>query len=145
MIHAETIDGTIEIQCGKASGTDLICEAAALVTLVVRAVSSHEDNKDIVDEETAKTAFRYIVTGAGGQIEERTGINVFAPLDDEDEEEDADNDSDDDDTDDERVVVKALPADSDTAKKILELLGIDPDEVKPKDDETEDDIPKFLF
>lgn len=140
MIHAETVDGRIRVKCGKASGTDLICEAAALVTSVVRAVSSHEDNKDIVDEETAKTAFRYIVTGAGGQIEERTGINVFAPLDD------TDGDTEEDDSDDDHVVVKALPADSDTAKKILELLGIDPEEVKSgDDDETEDDIPKFLF
>lgn len=140
MIHAETVDGRIRVKCGKASGTDLICEAAALVTSVVRAVSSHEDNKDIVDEETAKTAFRYIVAGAGGQIEERTGINVFAPLDD------TDGDTEEDDSDDDHVVVKALPADSDTAKKILELLGIDPEEVKSgDDDETEDDIPKFLF
>ena len=52
----------------------------------------------------------------------------------------------DDETDAECIGVKTLPADSDTAKKILELLGIDPDEVKPKDDdETEDDLPKFLF
>lgn len=53
------------------------------------------------------------------------------------EKEDADKDSDDDG----HVIVKALPADSDTAKKILELLGIEPD----KDDDTEDDIPDFLF
>lgn len=142
MLYAETVDGRIKVKCGQASGMDLICEAAALVTSVVRAVSSHEDNKDIVDEEIAKTAFKYIVTGAGGQIEERTGIDVFVSHSNE---KDVDEDDDDDDPDDERVVVKALPADSDTAKKILELLGIDPDEMKHKDDETEDDIPKFLF
>lgn len=140
MLYAETVDGRIKVKCGQASGMDLICEAAALVTSVVRAVSSHEDNKDIVDEEIARTAFKYIVTGAGGQIEERTGIDVFVSHSNE-----KDLDEDNDDPDDERVVVKALPADSDTAKKILELLGIDPDEVKPKDDETEDDIPKFMF
>lgn len=43
MIHAETIDGTIKIQCGKASGTDLICEAAALVTSVVRTLCADEN------------------------------------------------------------------------------------------------------
>lgn len=139
MLHAETIDGKIRVKCGQASGIDLICEVAALVTSVVRAVSSNEDNKDIVDEETAKTAFKYIVTGAGGQIEEKTGINVFASLNDKDD------DTEEDTADDESVVVKALPTDSDTAKKILELLGIDPDEAKPKDDETEDDVPDFLF
>ena len=136
MLYAETVDGRVRVKCGQASGMDLICEAVALVTSVVRAVSSHEDNKDIVDEEIAKTAFKYIVTGAGGQIEERTGIDVFVSHSNEK----------DVDEDDKSVVGKALPADSDTAKKILELLGIDPDEVKPKDDdETEDDIPDFLF
>ena len=141
MLYAETVDGRVRVKCGQASGMDLICEAVALVTSVVRAVSSHEDNKDIVDEETAKTAFKYIVTGAGGQIEEKTGIDVFVSHSNE-----MDVDEDDDDDEDKSVVVKALPADSDTAKKILELLGIDPEEVKPKDDdETEDDIPKFLF
>ena len=140
MLYAETVDGRIKVKCGQASGMDLICEAAALVASVVRAVSSHEDNKDIVDEEIAKTAFKYIVTGAGGQIEERTGIDVFVSHSNE-----KDVDEDDDDDEDKSVVVKALPADSDTAKKILELLGIDPDDMKHKDDETEDDIPKFLF
>ena len=140
MIHAETIDGTIKIQCGKASGTDLICEAAALVTSVVRTLCADENKPDVYDEELARTAFRCIVTGAGGVIEERTGIDVFAPLSN-----DADTDDEDDDEE-ETIIAKAIPADSDTAKKMLELLGIDPDEVKPKDDdETEDDIPKFLF
>ena len=140
MLYAETVDGRIKVKCGQASGMELICEAAALVTSVVRAVSSHEDNKDIVDEEIAKTDFKYIVTGAGGQIEESTGIDVFVSHSNE-----KDVDEDDDDDEDKSVVVKALPADSDTAKKILELLGIDPDDMKHKDDETEDDIPKFLF
>ena len=140
MMSAETIDGRISVKCGKASGMDLICEAAAFVTSVVRAVSSHEDNKDVVDEETAKTAFRYIFTGAGGEIEERTGIDVFAPLSN-----DADNDEEEDDYDG-KIIAKAIPIDSETGRKLMELLGIDPDEVKPKDDdETEDDIPKFLF
>ena len=140
MIHAETVNGTIKVQCGKASGTDLICEAAALVTSVVKTLCADEDNPDVYDEELARTAFRCIVTGAGGEIEERTGIDVFAPLSN-----DADTDDEDDDEE-ETIIAKAIPADSDTAKKLLELLGIDPDEVKPKDDdETEDDIPNFLF
>ena len=140
MIHAETIDGTIKIQCGKASGTDLICEAAALVTSVVRTLCADENKPDVYDEELARTAFRCIVTGAGGEIEERTGIDVFAPLSN-----DADTDDEDDDEE-ETIIAKAIPMDSGTGRKLMELLGIDPDEVKPKDDdETEDDIPKFLF
>lgn len=143
MISAETVDGRIRVKCGKASGMDLICEAAALVTSVVRAVSSHEDNMDVVDEETAKTAFRYIFTGACAQIEEKTGIDVSTPFHNSD---DDDTDDEEDDDSEETVVVKAIPKDSDTGRKLMELLGIDPDEAKPKDDdETEDDIPDFLF
>ena len=150
MIHAETINGTIKVQCGKASGTDLICEAAALVDLiceaaalvtsVVKSLCADDNKPDVYDEELARTAFRCIVTGAGGEIEERTGIDVFVSHSNE-----KDVDEDDDDDEDKSVVVKALPADSDTAKKILELLGIDPNEAKSGDDETEDDIPDFLF
>ena len=139
MIHAETVDGKIKIQCGKASGTDLICEAAALVTSVVRTLCADENKPDVYDEELARTAFRCIVTGAGGEIEERTGIDVFAPLSN-----DADNDEDEDDSDG-KIIAKAIPIDSDTGRKLMELLGIDPDEAKPGDDETKDDIPKFLF
>lgn len=141
MISAETVDGRIRVKCGKASGMDLICEAAALVTSVVRAVSSHDDNKDVVDEETAKTAFRYIFTGACAQIEEKTGIDVSVPLpksdDDTDDEEEDDSDG--------KIIAKAIPIDSDTGRKLMELLGIDPNEAKSGDDETEDDIPDFLF
>lgn len=141
MIHAETVDGKIKIQCGKASGTDLIFEAAALVTSVVRTLCADEDNPDVYDEELARTAFRCIVTGAGGEIEERTGIDVFAPLSN-----DADNDDEDEDDSDGKIIAKAIPMDSETGRKLMELLGIDSDEVKSgDDDETEDDIPKFLF
>lgn len=142
MLYAETVDGRVRVKCGQASGMDLICEAVALVTSVVRAVSSNEDNRDVVDEETAKTAFRYIFTGACAQIEEKTGINVSVPLPKSD---DDDTDDEDEDDSEETIIAKAIPADSDTAKKILELLGIDPDEAKSGDDETEDDLPKFLF
>lgn len=138
MISAETVNGTIKVQCGKASGTDLICEAAALVTSVVKSLCADENNPDVYDEELARTAFRCIVTGAGGEIGERTGIDVFAPLS---------NDTDDEDEDDseETIIAKAIPMDSETGRKLMELLGIDPDEAKSGDDETEDDIPKFLF
>ena len=140
MIHAETVDGKIKIQCGKASGTDLICEAAALVTSVVKTLCADDDNPDVFDEELARTAFRCIVTGAGGEIEERTGIDVFAPLSN-----DADNDEEEDDYDG-KIIAKAIPIDSETGRKLMELLGIDPDEDKSDDDdETEDDIPDFLF
>ena len=141
MIHAETINGTIKVQCGKASGTDLICEAAALVTSVVKSLCADDNKPDVYDEELARTAFRCIVTGAGGEIEERTGIDVFATLSN-----DADNDEEEDDDDsDSKIIAKAIPIDSDTGRKLMELLGIDPDEAKSGDDETEDDIPKFLF
>ena len=140
MLHAETVDGKIKIQCGKASGTYLICEAAALVTSVVKSLCADEDNPDVFDEELARTAFRCIVTGAGGEIEERTGIDVFAPLKDTDEDTE-----DEDDSEEETIIAKSIPMDSDTGRKLMELLGIDPDEVKSGDDETEDDIPKFLF
>lgn len=140
MLHAETVDGKISVKCGQASGMDLICEAAALVTSVVRTLCSSDDNKDVYDEELARTAFRYIVTGAGGEIMDRTGIDVFvSPSNEKGVDED-------DDDEEETVIAKAIPMDSDTGRKLMELLGIDPDEVKPKDDdETEDDIPKFLF
>ena len=139
MLHAETVDGKIKIQCGKASGTDLICEAAALVTSVVKTLCADDDNPDVFDEELARTAFRCIVTGAGGEIEERTGIDVFAPLSN-----DAENDEDEDDSDG-KIIANAIPIDSETGRKLMELLGIDPDEAKSGDDETEDDLPKFLF
>ena len=137
MIHAETVNGTIKVQCGKASGTDLICEAAALVTSVVKTLCADEDNPDVYDEELARTAFKCIVTGAGGEIEERTGIDVFVqPSNDEDE----------NDSEEETIIAKAIPIDSDAGRKLMELLGIDPDEDKSgDDDETEDDIPEFLF
>ena len=140
MLHAETVDEKIKIQCGKASGTDLICEAAALVTSVVKSLCADENKPDVYDEELARTAFRCIVTGAGGEIEERTGIDVFAPLSN-----DADTDDEDEDDSDGKIIAKAIPIDSDTGRKLMELLGIDPDEAKSKDDETKDDIPKFLF
>ena len=141
MISAETVDGRIRVKCGKASGMDLICEAAALVTSVVRAVSSHDDNRDVVDEETAKTAFRYIFTGACAQIEEKTGIDVSVPLLKSDD----DTDDEDEDDSEETIIAKAIPIDSETGRKLMEVLGIDPDEAKRGDEATKDDIPKFLF
>lgn len=138
MIHAETVNGTIKVQCGKASGTDLICEAAALVTSVVKSLCADDNKSDVYDEELARTAFRCIVTGAGGEIEERTGIDVFASLSN-------DADTDDEDDSDGKIIAKAIPIDSETGRKLMELLGIDPDEAKSGDDETEDDIPDFLF
>lgn len=136
MIHAETVNGTIKVQCGKASGTDLICEAAALVTSVVKTLCSDEDNPDVYDEELARTAFKCIVTGAGGEIEERTGIDVFVqPSNDEDE----------NDSEEETIIAKAIPIDSDTGRKLMELLGIDPDEAESGDDDETVDDTKFLF
>ncbi len=133
MISAETVDGKINVKCGKASGMDLICEAAALVTSVVKTLCADEDNPDVYDEELARTAFKCIVTGAGGEIEERTGIDVFVQPSNDEDEDDSDG----------KIIAKAIPIDSETGRKLMELLGIELD--KSKDDETEDDIPDFLF
>lgn len=136
MIKVETIDGKIAAYCGKATGADLICEASAVVVSVIGAAIKRCKSEKAKNE-LAKEVFVKITGMSATLIEEEYGISVW-PDDDEDEA--------DDDDEDKSVVVKALPADSDTAKKILELLGIDPDEVKSKDDdETEDDLPKFLF
>lgn len=134
MINVETKDGKIAVQCGNATGAELICEAsAAIVSVIGSAVKDYKSHK--IKEKLAKDVFVQITGMAAEIVEKEHGISVWLD-DDEDEADD----------DDKNVVVKALPADSDTAKKILELLGIDPDEVKPKDDdETEDDLPKFLF
>lgn len=133
MINVETKDGKIAIKCGDATGAELICEAsAAIVSVIGSAVKDYKSHK--IKEKLAKDVFVQITGMAAEIVEKEHGISVWLD-DDEDEADD----------DDKNVVVKALPADSDTAKKILELLGIDPDEAKPKDDETKDDIPKFLF
>jgi len=143
MIKVETIDGKIAVKCGKATGADLICEAsAAVVSVIGSAIKRCKSKKR--KEALAKEVFVNITGMAATIVEKEHGISVWPDDDDEDEgfvSEEAD-----DEGDYECIGVKTLPADSDTAKKILELLGIDPDEVKPKDDdETEDDIPKFLF
>ena len=133
MIKVETIDGKIAVKCGKATGADLICEASAAVVSVIGAAIKRCKSKKR-KEELAKEVFTQITGMSATIVEEEHGISVWP------------DDDDDDDDEEETIIAKAIPADSDTAKKLLELLGIDPDEVKPKDDdETEDDIPNFLF
>ena len=133
MIKVETIDGKIAVKCGKATGADLICEASAAVVSVIGAAIKRCKSKKR-KEELAKEVFTLITGMSATIVEEEHGISVWP------------DDDDDDDDEEETIIAKAIPADSDTAKKLLELLGIDPDEVKPKDDdETEDDIPNFLF
>lgn len=131
MINVKTKDGKIAVKCGEATGADLICEASAAVVSVIGAAIKRCKSKER-REDLAKEVFTHITGMAATIIEKEHGISVWP-------------DDDDDETDAECIGVKALPADSDTAKKILELLGIDPDEAKSGDDETEDDIPKFLF
>lgn len=132
MINVDTIDGKIAVKCGEATGADLICEASAAVVSVIGAAIKRCKSKKR-KEALAKEVFVNITGMAATIVEKEHGISVWPDDDDEaDDEEDY-----------ECIGVKALPADSDTAKKILEL---DPDEVKPKDDDdTEDDIPDFLF
>ncbi len=132
MIKVETIDGKIAVKCGKATGADLICEASAVVVSVVASAIKRCKSKER-KEALAKEVFVNITGMAATIVEKEHGIDVWP--DDEDEADDEE----------ETVIAKAIPMDSDTGRKLMELLGIDPDEVKPKDDETEDDIPKFLF
>ena len=133
MINVDTIDGKIAVKCGEATGADLICEAsAAVVSVIGSAIKRCKSKKR--KEALAKEVFVNITGMAATIVEKEHGISVWPDDDDED------------DSEEETIIAKAIPADSDTAKKLLELLGIDPDEAKSgDDDETEDDIPKFLF
>ena len=132
MINVETKDGKIAVKCGEATGADLVCEAsAAVVSVIVQAINGCKSKER--KEALAKEVFTHITGMSATIVEKEHGICVWP------------DDDDDDDSEEETIIAKAIPADSDTAKKLLELLGIDPDEVKSKDDETEDDIPKFLF
>jgi hypothetical protein len=131
MIKVETIDGKIAVKCGEATGADLICEASAAVVSVIGAAIKRCKSKKR-KEALAKEVFVNITGMVATIVEKEHGIDVWP--DDEDE----------DDNEEETIIAKAIPMDSDTGRKLMELLGIDPDEVK-SDDETEDDIPKFLF
>ena len=134
MIKVETIDGKIAVKCGKATGADLICEASAVVVSVIGAAIKRCKSEKAKNE-LAKDVFVQITGMAATIVEKEYGISVW-PDDDEDEADDEE----------ETIIAKAIPMDSETGRKLMELLGIDPDEVKPKDDdETEDDLPKFLF
>ena len=132
MINVETKDGKIAAYCGKATGADLICEASAAVVSVIGAAIKRCKSKKR-KEALAKEVFVNITGMAATIVEKEHGISVWP--DDDDEADD----------DDETIIAKAIPIDSDTGRKLMELLGIDPDEAKSGDDETKDDIPDFLF
>ena len=132
MINVETKDGKIAVKCGEATGADLICEASAAVVSVIGAAIKKCKSKER-KEALAKEVFVNITGMAATIVEKEHGISVWPDDDDEADDEE------------ETIIAKAIPADSDTAKKLLELLGIDPDESKSDNDETEDDIPNFLF
>ena len=135
MINVSNEDGKIKVGCGEAAGYELIAEAIAACASVVQMVSTPQ-GEDKVDEVLSREAFKLIVAGVANEFLNNHDIDILDCCDEDDE----------DDDDDEDCVVRAIPADSDTAKKVLELLGIDPDEMKSKaDDETEDDLPDFLF
>jgi hypothetical protein len=132
MINVDTIDGKIAVKCGEATGADLICEAsAAVVSVIVAAIKRCKSKKR--KEALAKEVFVNITGMAATIVEKEHGISVWPDDDDEDDNEE------------ETIIAKAIPKDSETGRKLMELLGIDPDEAKSGDDETEDDIPKFLF
>lgn len=132
MIKVETIDGKIATYCGKATGADLICEASAVVVSVIGAAIKRCKSEKAKNE-LAKEVFVKITGMSVTIIEKEYGISVWPDDDDEADDEE------------ETIIAKAIPMDSDTGRKLMELLGIDPDEAKSGDDETEDDIPDFLF
>ena len=132
MINVETKDGKIAVKCGEATGADLICEASAAVVSVIGAAIKRCKSKKR-KEALAKKVFVNITGMAATIVEKEHGISVWPDDDDEADDEE------------ETIIAKAIPMDSDTGRKLMELLGIDPDEAKSKDDETKDDIPKFLF
>lgn len=133
MINVETKDGKIAVKCGEATGADLICEASAAVVSVIGAAIKRCKSKKR-KEALAKEVFVNITGMAATIVEKEHGISVWPDDDDED------------DDDEETIIAKDIPMDSETGRKLMELLGIDPDEAKSKDDdETEDDIPDFMF
>ena len=132
MIKVETIDGKIAAYCGKATGADLICEASAVVVSVIGAAIKRCKSEKAKNE-LAKDVFVQITGVAATIVEKEHGISVWPDDDDED------------DSEEETIIAKAIPMDSETGRKLMELLGIDPNEAKSGDDETEDDIPDFLF
>ena len=132
MIKVETIDGKIAAYCGKATGADLTCEASAVVVSVIGAAIKRCKSEKAKNE-LAKDVFVQITGVAATIVEKEHGISVWPDDDDED------------DSEEETIIAKAIPMDSETGRKLMELLGIDPDEAKSGDDETEDDIPDFLF
>ena len=132
MIHAETVDGKVNVKCGQASGMDLICEASAAVVSVIGAAIKRCKSKER-KETLAKDVFTHITGMSATIVEKEHGISVWPDDDDEDDNEE------------ETIIAKAIPMDSETGRKLMELLGIDPDEAKSGNDETEDDIPDFLF
>ena len=132
MINVDTIDGKIAVKCGEATGADLICEASAAVVSVIGAAIKRCKSKKR-KEALAKEVFVNITGMAATIVEKEHGISVWPDDDDEDDDEE------------ETIIAKAIPKDSETGRKLMELLGIDPEEVKSGDDDTEDDIPKFLF
>ena len=133
MINVDTIDGKIAVECGNATGADLICEASAAVVSVIGAAIKKCKSKER-KEALAKEVFTHITGMSATIVEKEHGISVWPDDDDEADDEE------------ETIIAKAIPMDSETGRKLMELLGIDPDEVKPKDDdETEDDIPDFMF
>ena len=140
MINVETKDGKIAVKCGEATGADLICEASAAVVSVIGAAIKKCKSKKR-KEALAKKVFVNITGMSAEIVEKEHGISVW-PDDDEEDESHVSEETDDDV---EKIIAKAIPIDSETGRKLMELLGIDPDEAKSGDDETEDDIPKFLF
>jgi len=136
MINVDTVDGKIAVKCGEATGADLICEASAAVVSVIGAAIKRCKSKKR-KEALAKEVFVNITGMVATIVEKEHGISVW-PDDDDTDDEDEDDSK-------ETIIAKAIPMDSETGRKLMELLGIDPEEVKSGDDETEDDIPDFLF
>lgn len=132
MINVSNEDGKIKVGCGEASGYELIAEAIAACASVVQMVATPQ-GEDKVDEVLSREAFKLIVVGVAQEFLNNHDIDILDDCDDEDDYDD-------------EITLGKVPVDSEAGKKIMELLGITHDEEKSKaDDETEDDLPDFLF
>lgn len=133
MIHVETKNEKVNTKIGGTiNGEDLICEAVAAIVSVVESLGKMASKKGYDNDFAIKNAFIDIFGTSSEMIKKKLGVDVSDFDDDDDDEE-------------ESTFVKNVPIDSEEGRKLMELLGINEPEDDVDDDETEDDIPNFLF
>ncbi len=132
MIKVEKNEKGLMVECSKATRHELVLEAASVVASVVETLYAEAQKDGKVDaKEIAEITFTDIIGLASNHIKNKAGVDVL--------------DIDGDDDEEESTFVKAVPIDSEEGRKLMELLGINKPEETLDDDETEDDLPKFLF